>query len=182
MHEHQPDGRDPPQPLVARFDLESFAYMSFHPCECGNEAISDVKIDIRAPHAFAVYDAPCTSCGRRRFFEFRLDSDFDAPSAIVDAGQWLLTAARYASVVPADLESLHGERREATASYLARAVTALEEALKFVGNDEDRVPATALFSAEGRALYANEPGRFRRVRIAAVLDTYRASLAELRRR
>lgn len=181
MHERQPAAPGAPQPLIARFDLESFVYMTFHPCACGNETISDVKIDIRGPHAFAVYDAPCTNCGRRRFFEFRLDSDFDAPSAIVDAGQWLLTAERYASVVPADLESLHGERREAAASYLGRAVTALEEALKFVGNDEDRVPATALFSAAGRALYADEPGRFRRARIAAILDTYRVSLAKLRR-
>lgn len=182
MREDHPADPEAPQPLIARFDLESFAYMTFHPCACGDESICDVKIDIRGPYAFAVYDAPCPSCDQRRFFEFRLDSNFDAPSAIVDAGQWLLTAERYASVVPADLESLHGERREAAASYLARAVTALEEALKFVDTNDGRVPATALFSAVGRALYADEPGRFRRARIEAILDTYRASLAKLRGR
>jgi hypothetical protein len=41
------------------------------------------------------------------------------------------------------------------------------------------VPAGAFTSAEGRALYGGEPGRFRRARLAAVLTAYREALARV---
>ena len=124
----------------------------------------------------AVYDGVCAVCGDAQYFEFVISSDEDDRSAILDAGQWLISAERMASAVPAQLEGLDRNGLIRARINLERAATALREALKFVPSDQDRVPYEALFSPEGRALYDGEPGRFRRVRIEAVLAIYEHAL------
>ena len=46
------------------------------------------------------------------------------------------------------------------------------EILKFIGPDDEAVPEGAFTSARGREVRDQEPGRFRRARLEAVLATY----------
>jgi len=55
--------------------------------------------------------------------------------------------------------------------------TAVEETLKFVPPEGDRVPAAAFTSLDGRAMYDGEPGRFSRIRIAAIRVHYAEQFA-----
>ena len=59
---------------------------------------------------------------------------------------------------------------------IARA--ALEEVIKFLPDGADSVPDNAFWTERGRAVRDREPGRFRRARLAAVLDVYRKQLAK----
>lgn len=167
--------------LIARFSYECLVYLSFHPCSCGDTTIPNVLIGERDGRNVAVYEGTCESCGRPRRIEFLLGGDDRAPSTLVDAGQWLLAAEHAARQISGDLSVLPPEERIAALRNLERAIVALEEALKFVAADMDEVPVGALFSREGRALHSSEPGRFRRPRIRAVLDTFRLSAEALSR-
>ncbi len=167
--------------LIVRFDYECIVYLMFHPCVCGDATIQNVRISARNGHVLAIYEGVCAVCGRMRQVEFVIGGDDHAASTVVDAGQWLLAAEQMARQVPADLATLNADERRAGARFLERAVVALEEALKFVAADTDAVPEVALFSHEGRALRAGEPGRFRGSRIAAVLATYREAVSTLLR-
>lgn len=166
--------------VLVRFSYECVVYLMFHPCSCGDLTIQNVRISSRGEHELALYEGPCSRCGRRRHVEFVIGIDYNAPSTVVDAGQWLLAAEQMARQVPGDLSTLNSEERRAGAADLTHAVVALEEALKFVVADTDQVPESALFSPESRALRASEPGRLRGTRIAAVLATYREALQTLR--
>jgi hypothetical protein len=68
------------------------------------------------------------------------------------------------------------ERRQARVD-LRTAAAAVGEAVKFVPPGAEAVPADALWSARGRAVFEDEPGRFRRARLEVVQRTYR-ELAE----
>ena len=99
------------------------------------------------------------------------------PSRIICPGQFALEADRAAS--SADLVPAGGlpSRRTQSRAALARALAAQQEVLKFIPPGADEVPAGAFTSWEGRALYAQEPGRFRADRLAAVATAYREALA-----
>jgi hypothetical protein len=135
----------------------------------------------------AVYEGACPSCARQRRFEFELVAEIPPrasfggarASEIIDAGQFLLVADDAARAVPSDVSRLGAAEREDAAPLMRRAVAALEEVLKFIPPQTDRVPAEALFSASGRELYLAEPGRFRKARLEAVLGVYRTFVAEL---
>lgn len=153
--------------------------MSFHPCVCEDTTPIDVRLENRGASSMAIYDGACPSCGRRRLFEFVISSDDAAPSSILDAGQWLIAAEQAARAVPADVGELDHRGQLRARINLERAVIALDEALKFVPPEKDQVPADALFSPEGRALYEGEPGRFRRARIETVRATFEHPLRAL---
>jgi glutathione S-transferase len=122
-----------------------------------------------------------------RRFEFLLDPEIPPGdkfggsklSELIDAGQYLAVADRAARLVPGGAEALGHEARREARWWMNRAVNALEEVLKFIPAAEDQVPQTALFTADGKAVYAREPGRFRRSRLNAVLGVYREMLARL---
>ena len=167
--------------LVARFSFECLVYIEFHPCDCGSNGPMDVRIARQGECDVAIYENSCGVCRRSRRFEFVIGSEYEAQSQIVDAGQWLLVAERIARRLPADLQSMSEEERGWAGRELERAVVALEEALKFVPDDDDRVPFAALFSEGGKALHGDDPGRFRKPRIEAIVAVYRDSLERLPR-
>ena len=162
--------------LVARFSYECIVYLTFHPCSCGDATVPYVRIFERLGRNVAIYEHVCECCGKTRRVEFVLGDDDEAPSTLVDAGQWLIAAEQMARQVSGDLRTLTLEERSAAVRDLQQAVVALEEALKFVESDTGVVAPSALFSPAGRALHSGEPGRFRRTRIEAVLATYREAL------
>lgn len=101
------------------------------------------------------------------------------PSTIIDAAQFLAVADAAARAVPGDASTLNGDQRTRARLFMRRAVDALEEILKFIPAGADRVEPDAIFSADGRVMYDKEPGRFRKVRLEAVLGVYRKILATL---
>lgn len=186
---------DPP---LARTSLEAHLYMDLRPCPCGEAGFdrSSSVIVLDDGDLASRYTGSCARCGTAREFVFRLppapagppedereDGTGDGiryggpePSQLLDAGEWLWVADRYARAVPADPHRLRDPDRRRARARLAGAVAALDEVLKFVPPAGAQVPATAFWSALGGSVHTREPGRFRVLRLAAVQDAYRASL------
>lgn len=152
--------------------------MDQRPCSCG-----DIEFDRRSAVITdgdvlcSRYAGPCRSCGTQREFIFELSPvqrpvgnqvEFGGsdPSRILDPGEWMAISEQYAKLDPGTAEDLD----------IARA--ALEEVIKFLPDGAESVPESAFVSERGRAVREREPGRFRRERLAAVLDVYRKLLAK----
>lgn len=171
--------------LVARSSPECHLYIELHPCTCG-ERVLDASHRLVSTDAGlgAVYEGICPRCGTQRRFDFVLDPEIPPgdrfggarASSIIDPGEFLAVADDAAKRVPADLSRLDETQREAARWWLTRAVNALEEVIKAVPTTADAVPETAMFSELGKAMYAREPGRFRKLRLEAVLEAYRGLL------
>lgn len=169
---------------LARTNAEAHLYMAQQPCGCGalgfagghlNSAVIVAHGDLATR-----YTGRCAGCGAMRCFEFRLPEEPLAPprrgvqfggaepSRLLDPGEWMAIADDHAMRVPASGGTAEGERANAV------ALAAIGEVLKFFPAGAEACPPEAFTSARGRAIYAAEPGRFRRVRLEAVRDTYAA--------
>lgn len=161
-----------------RTSAEAHIYMDQRPCTCG-----DIEFDRESAVMddggvlCSRYYGNCRSCGTMREFVFELPPtqrpitnqvEFGGAdrSRLLDAGEWLAISEYYAKLDPGTPEDLD----------IARA--ALEEVIKFLPNGVESVPDSAFWSERGRAVRDREPGRFRRERLAAVLDVYRNLLAK----
>lgn len=177
--------------LVARSNAEAHLYMELHPCGgCGETEFappsSAMLVDGDLLSRFA---GPCPACGTLREFTFRLparpqfpdpdEPSFGAaePSVLVDAGEWLWLADLIASAIPAHPSGMTQEERDQAHFDLRTAAAAVGEAMKFLPPGADEVPAEALWNDRGRVLYQEQPGRFRRQRLASAQRGYR-ELAE----
>lgn len=175
--------------LVARSSPECRLYIELHPCTCGETSLEvrDRLVSLDAGLG-AVYEGPCPRCGAQRRFEFLLDPEIPPgdkfggtkPSELIDAGQYLIVADDAARRVPADPTELDEDERRIASWWMNRAVNALEEVSKAIPPGADAVPHIAMFSDAGKAVYSREPGRFRKLRIEAVLDAYREVLRAVR--
>lgn len=94
-----------------------------------------------------------------------------------DPGEAIARADALSRDVPAEPPA-DSRARAAARAKLTGALTAIERVLATIPAGADRVPAEAFHSAEGIAVFRAEPGRFRRERLEAVRDTWRAILAE----
>ena len=191
---------------AARSSAEARLYVELHPCGCG-EARFEPQVEVVAltdGDLATRYQGSCAGCGTAREFLFRLPAEpvhppagaafsygGPEPSQLIDPGEWIAVADRYAALVPADFATAGptvagpaaadpasldpAQRRRATAA-LSRAVAALDEVRKFIPADADEVPADAISSEIGRRMRRREPGRFRRDRLTALHDTYTALL------
>jgi hypothetical protein len=81
--------------------------------------------------------------------------------------------------VPGNAAALGGEDRRRAIWFMTRAVHALDEVLKFIPPGADQVPDAAFFTEQGRAIRTREPGRFRKLRLEAVLGAYEEMLRGL---
>lgn len=162
--------------LYMRTGAEAHLYMDQRPCTCG-----DIEFERQSAATndggvlCSRYFGKCRSCGTMREFIFELpptqrpitnqvEYGGSDPSRLLDAGEWLAISEYYAKLDPGTPDDLD----------IARA--ALEEVIKFLPDGVDTVPDTAFWSAKGREVRAMEPGRFRRARLAAILDAYRGQL------
>jgi hypothetical protein len=164
---------------TARSPLECRLYIELHPCDCGGSVIDITdRVVMHDDTLCARYSGRCSACGQSREYLFALDPEIPAPdsfggrkpSTIIDAGQYLAASERAAKQVPLDGPS---EDRAAARALLTRAIACLDEVMKWIADGDDRVPMSAFFTGEGRRIHADEPGRFRRVRLLAVLAAYR---------
>lgn len=171
--------------LVARSSLECHLYMQLHGCVCGSPASAlPHRLVYRDERLCAAYSGTCGQCARPLEFEFALAGDIvpatqfggAEPSQIIDAGQYLETADLAAAEVPADVTGLTTLQRERALHSLRRAISAVEEVLKFLPPGADSAPESAFFTRPGRARLDREPGRFHRARLHALLEAYQRSL------
>jgi hypothetical protein len=174
--------------LVSRSAEESLLYMDLQPCPgCSTKGFDwsghHLEYDdagTKAGTVISVYDGPCQECGTARRYEFALAAAHPGaegfggpePSQIVDPGQYLVLARHAAGLVPGDPVHCPPENRDAAHEAIATALLALAEVVKFVPEDTDRVPADAFWTEQGRAVYAADPGQFRRDRLDAVAARY----------
>ena len=96
----------------------------------------------------------------------------DARSELIDPGEWLAVSDAYAAQAPAEPAGLSPEQIRRGHAVVARAGSAVDEVLKFIPEGAEEVPVSAFFSDRGREIYTREPGRFRKVRLAAVREAY----------
>jgi hypothetical protein len=113
--------------------------------------------------ASAANGLPPASAG----FVYATKNESRAPLAL-DAGQLLFLAQAFAE----DVEAGAGAHSARARMLLDDAVACVDAALARIPDDAEAVPRDSIRSAEGLALLASEPGRFRRSRLAA----YRAAL------
>ncbi|MEV0393618.1 hypothetical protein [Polymorphospora rubra] len=170
-------------PLPARTNHEAHLYMDLRPCACGATAFDRAGSVVLLPDGDlgSRYAGAC-ACGREREFLFRLPARAERlaaepryggadPSQLLDAGEWLWVADRYARAVPADPHTLPATARATARTRLAVALAAVDEVLKFAGA-APAVPPDAFWTARGRDVRGREPGRFTVVRLRAVRDAY----------
>jgi hypothetical protein len=164
--------------LYMRTNAEADMYMDQRPCTCG---------DIEFERASAVmndggvlcsrYFGKCRTCGTPREFIFELPAkplpitnqlEFGGGdrSRLLDAGEWMAIAEYYAKLDPGTYKDLETAR------------AALDEVIKFLPEGAEQMPDEAFWSERGRAVRDREPGRFRRARLLAILDTYRGQLGK----
>lgn len=190
-----------PSVPLARTSTEAHLYMDLRPCDCGETTFPRSSSVIELGEDLASrYSGTCPTCGTDREFVFRLPDEVvlpvagtvvygdGAPSELLDPGEWLWVADRYASAVPADVAGLDAQGSPAAQttqaaqearSRLSAAVAAMGEVIAFVPRGAEEVPAEAFWSDLGRSVRDEEPGRFARDRLEAVRDTYERILAEI---
>ncbi|MFB6397917.1 hypothetical protein [Polymorphospora lycopeni] len=177
-------------PMLARTNHEAHLYMDLRPCACGATAFDRASSVVLLPDGDlgSRYAGTC-ACGREREFLFRLPAQVELPTAgarygdagpsqLLDAGEWLWVADRYAQAVPADPHTLPASARATARARLAQALAAVDEVLKFAGTDP-AVPPDAFWTGRGRAVRDREPGRFTVARLRAVHDAYARVLRQM---
>lgn len=180
---------------LARTPAEAHLYMDLHPCACGEANFARDSAVVEAGGDLASrYTGSCPGCGGERRFLFRVPDDpgeslrhamsggvvvgDGSQSELLDAGEWLFVADRYARIVPGKVAP-GTEAARVARQQLATAEAAMGEVLAFVPSGADKVPRKAIRSERGQAVYDAEPGRFRRERLEVVRNTYRQILKEL---
>lgn len=171
---------------LARTNAEARLFLRLRPCEaCGARRCEFRSSVIAADGPASRYTGQCESCGAHREYVFRLPEQIlpppagrvrfggEAASQLLDPGEWL-----HYSRICADQAGPGDDAQSAAARHaLATALGAVEEVLKFIPDAARSVPAPAFVSAEGRAIFAAEPGSFDRDRLEAVRAHYSEQLA-----
>jgi hypothetical protein len=171
----------------ARSITEARLYMEHEPCPaCGHRGFGHPsKIVARGDRLAAAASGYCPGCGTQRTFELVLADERvpegawgnQAPSTLIDAGEWLEIADDFGARVPAEIGTLDRGARDLARTDLARGIAAVEEVLKFFPEGADELPRTSFFTRRGLERYLAAPARFRRDRLEVLLDAWR-ELAE----
>ncbi|BCY06447.1 hypothetical protein [Actinoplanes sp. L3-i22] len=171
---------------LARTSLEAHLFIDLTPCECGETTLSRSSVVITLPDGSlgSRYTGVCPSCGRSRVFEFRLPvREREQPpdrvvyggpelSELLDAGEWVAVAARYAALVPDEPGELTGDARRIARTRLSAAIAAVLEAERFLADESDEMPDSAFWSARGREMVTADRGRFHRYALADLRGRY----------
>jgi hypothetical protein len=166
---------------LARTSAETRLFLLLHPCACGDCDFPgrglpwSTSVLAVGEQNVVRYAWDCPGCGRRREYDFRTPAepapfthagesfrwgDGVTPSELLDPGQWMLVADRYAT------------------EDGARAAAAVDEVLLFVRRGSIRrgryaVPRSAFRTRAGRARYRRDRGEFSRDRLESARDGFR---------
>jgi hypothetical protein len=171
-------------PALARSNEEAHLFLDLYPCDCGgDDERRDSGVRLDGATWIVRYTCVCAACGRPRVVEFR-QPDVPArpptggwsvgthPSELLDAGEWLWVADRYAGapatpdgLTPAEIAQAHAD--------LVSAAEAVGEVLKFVPDGASEVPDEALWSNRGSRVFQEDPRRFLRPKLEHLRDLYR---------
>jgi len=176
---------------LARTNAEAHIYMDLHPCDCGegNFARTSSVIEVDGDLA-SRYVGVCPGCGQQREFVFAIPEDVRLPppgsvvfgyggqSELLDAGEWMFVADRYARATPTKHTPGTESARQAR-QQVATAAAAMGEVLAFVPPDADAVPFESLRTDRGRATFDAQPGRFYKDRLEVIRATYQQILTEM---
>lgn len=175
----QPDGHLAPGPLPARSAAEANLYLDLHPCECGTPRQRD-RQELRQGEngaATSVYEGTCPGCGLEWSVAFSLPVapappgriGGEAPSRIIDPGEWLLLSDQDAGVPAGEAPLSPADR-----ARLGRAADEADEAAKFIPDGHDRVPDDAFTTTLGQSMRDTFPGRFTITDLRGRAQLYRA--------
>lgn len=136
--------------------------MDLHPCLCGCATFDRASSVVDTPDGLcSQYRGTCADCGERREFTFLLpdvpfeiDTDADlfggeGTSDLLDPGEWMFVADRYADAVPQSVPAAATERSESRL-LLATAFAAVTEAIAYADPDTGQVPEAAFRSERDR--------------------------------
>jgi hypothetical protein len=169
---------------MARSPWECHLYIEQRSCVCGRagfDVTEHVEL-LRDRVPIWQYEAECGECGHTELFEFRAPDDptpaypafgGDAPSQLLDAGQFLEVATAAADRVPADPGEVPPDDFDDAYETIFIAVAAMQEVLKFVPAGRTEVPREALWAPASLAAYDERPDRYARRRLMADLGAYR---------
>jgi hypothetical protein len=170
--------------LHSRSTAEAHLYMVIHPCgNCGDaEFDTTARVVLSGADLVTEYKGPCRSCKAEREFRFRTDDEpappefgAAAPSAIIDAGQWLRCADRILEATPNTVLGVSVEEWHARRFLFRTAAESVGEVLKFIPDGADGVPSQGFWTEDGRAEHDRAPERFRR----AALERMRLACLDL---
>lgn len=185
-------------PYARTFD-EIHLYLDLRPCICGETQFDDrtstsVKVDGTAAERISGH---CAGCGRQRQFTFEMppgtpEISFDirygkgdAPSRLLDPGEWLGVSELYTVAAEEQLRELDpNDDDQITRTYylLSSAAAAVDEVIKFLPDGSDEVPEGAFWSQAGRLVFETSPERFGRDRLLEERNDIRARVADYERR
>jgi hypothetical protein len=162
----------------ARSFNEAILFIRLRPCRCGEMEAEwrDVHVLVGDQQARS-FTGTCYGCARPRAFTVAMPPDAkqsldvvygegDAPSQVLDPGEWLGVSDLYGQRV----EELLGDEEFGTADddvnnvyyALSARVSAFDEILKFLPPAAPAVPEWQFRSIAGRSVYEALPERFER--------------------
>jgi uncharacterized protein YjbI with pentapeptide repeats len=175
--------------LRARSLAEAKLFVAEQPCpKCGARGFAEPSRLVERGGALAVAcEGYCPRCGALRVFELGLAEARVPPNAwgnadastLIDAGEWMALADRWAEGVP--VTPADAPARARARADLARAIAALGEVVKFIPDGADAPPKSAFFTSPGREVYLADPRRFARARVVVVVEAWRDLARELDR-
>ncbi|MFI7663709.1 hypothetical protein [Nocardia sp. NPDC049526] len=114
----------------------------------------------------------------------RLDVRFGlGVSPLVDAGQWILISGTFARrALDADLayQGNPEQDRKTVEMNWQFAADAIDEAIKFLPEGTDRLPASAFWSEQGEQLQRDQPEQITRAQLFDDLEYYTGTLEDFR--
>ena len=158
---------------------EEYFYLMVHHCACGGPWLTESQqVEENPAHPHHRVETHCFKCQARRTFLFTLDAVVGskepirqvnptaAPSRALDVAEWLDLAKFYLGRIERLKEAV------AKAQSLLDARQCVEEAMKFYGPGDDPPPPTAFWSDASRKKAADQPDKFRRATLAAMLEKF----------
>ena len=178
-------------PPLSRTNAEARLFVDLKPCaRCGERGATFRSSVIRSDGMLiGRYRGTCNHCQNPFEYDFRLPEQplppptdgvlFGGaePSVLLDPAIWLRYSDICVNQVPMDSGGLDEQGRRAARHTLMTAIAAVDEVLKFIPPQADRVPESEFWSSGGRMIYQEEPGRFDRFRLEAVREAYADTLA-----
>lgn len=182
----------PAYPLASRSIDEMMLFMDLHPCACGETNFERrSKLVMAGNDMVAHYLNPCARCGQPREFKFVVNDPIPRrpdggmqfgiePSKILDPGEFAAASDTLAKQIPGSLQGMSPQQKHQAIDTLDRAAAALDEAIKFIPQGADEVPAQMFRTPVGMYERDRLPGQFKRYRLEARVGAYRNMLAQWR--